>query len=89
MYTGFCRVDPGDPSPKLHAHEVGEPVDVSTNEIESGVAPSEALVIKFGVGNWLGGGVGVGVGVGMELTTLTDCDTVLRPLLFVAVNRTV
>lgn len=49
---GFCRVDCGVPSPKVHCHDVGLLVDWSVKVTISDPQPSVALAVKLTTGAW-------------------------------------
>ena len=49
VWDGFCA-ELVPPSPKVHAHDVGVPVDVSVNDTASGAVPDVADAVKAAVG---------------------------------------
>ena len=51
--VGFWAVDV-PPSPKLHDHDVGVPVEVSVNVTESGLVPDVGVPVKFVTGGGIG-----------------------------------
>jgi hypothetical protein len=58
VWLGLRVVDV-PPSPKVHDHEVGDPVDWSVNVTGSGATPDVGEAEKAAVGAWGGGGGGV------------------------------
>ncbi len=49
MWFGFRWVEVA-PSPKDHAHDVGDPIEVSVNWTESGAAPVAGVAVKLAAG---------------------------------------
>ena len=60
--TGFCSED-FVPSPKVHSHEVGLPVERSVNITSTGVVPERGVAEKSASGMDEGGVVGTVVGM--------------------------
>jgi hypothetical protein len=52
-WVGFWRVEVV-PSPKFHAHELGEFVDVSVNKTVRGASPVVGVTVKFATGGYTG-----------------------------------
>ena len=77
--TGFCRVEVV-PLPRVHAHEVGAPVEVSVMVTDNGATPVATEVVK----------AAVGTGAGDVVVTVMIWEAgALVPLALVAVNVTV
>ena len=75
--TGFCTVEVV-PLPRVHAHEVGAPVEVSVIVTDNGAIPEAAEVVKLAVG------------AGTGAVTVMVLDTgALAPLALLAVKVTV
>ena len=75
MCEGFCTVEV-DPSPKFHAHDVGDPVEVSVNDTANGAVPLVGDAVNDAVG----------AVVVLPVTVIVLVDGALLPLAFVAVR---
>ena len=88
MCDGLLVVDV-EPSPNVHAHDVGELLDASVNATISGADPEVGVPEKLATGAATGVGVGVGVGT-TDVTLIYPVRVrVLLPAAFVAFRDTV
>ena len=75
--TGFCAVEVV-PLPRVHAHEVGAPVEVSVIVTDNGATPVATEVVKLAVGTDAG-----------AVTVMVLDTRALAPLALLAVKETV